>query len=132
MRSFAVKGWLLGAARLSISFVKICQEFPSCEITLVLNGTMKVIDGTRVMQWMCILGKMESDPRSVLQIGLEGEGEELLFSQMISCLWELDIDDNMFMIVLPNKAMQRTLSDPTISSRGKSYSIDCLEAYNRF
>ena len=132
MRSFAVKGWLLGAARLSIRFVKTCQEFPSCEITLALNGTMKVIDGTRVMQWMCILGKMESDPHSVLQIGLEGEGEELLFSQMISCLWELDIGDNMFMIVLPNKAMQRTLSDPTISSRGKSYSIDCLEAYNRF
>lgn len=132
MKSFVVKGWLLGAARLSGRFVKMCQEFPACVITLVLNGATKVIDGTRLMQWMCILNKMEFDSHSVLQIRLGGEGEEALFSQMISYLWNLDIGDNMYMLVLPNKAMERSLSDPTISSREKIHSIDCVETYNRF
>ena len=131
MRSFAVKGWLLGAGRLSIIFVKMCLEFPSCVITLVLNGTTKVIDGTKLMQWICILGKMESDPHSVLQIRLEGEGEEQLLNQMITCLWNLD-DEGMFMIVLPNKKIERAIWDPASSSRKKFYSQDCLDAYNRF
>lgn len=132
MRSFAIKGWLVGTTRLSARFSRLCLEFPACNITAVLNGVTNVIDGTHVMRWMSVLNKMDYNPHTVLEIRLEGEGEELLFGQMISCLWELDIGDKMFMIVLPNKAMQRTLSDPTISSRGKSYSIDCLEAYNRF
>lgn len=132
MRSFAVKGWLVGATKLSMRLSKLCLEFPLCNVTAILNGATNVIDGTRVMQWMGVLTKLDYNPRAVLEIRLEGEGEEVLFGQMISCLWDLDADDNMFMIVLPNKAMQRTLSDPTVSSKGRFYSQDCLEAYNSF
>ena len=62
---------------------------------------------------------------------LEGEGEEQLFNQMITCLWNMD-DEGMFMIVLPNKKIERAIWDPASSSRKKFYSKDCLDAYNRF
>lgn len=109
MTSFAIKGWLLGSARISGTFSKMSRSYPACTITVVINGKEQTFDGTKLMKWLAIFDVMEKNPLSTLQIRIDGEGEKELAIKMISFLWDWDIGKNMYMLVLPNHSLNRAL-----------------------
>lgn len=115
MTSFAVKGWLLGSARISGTFAKLSKSYLECRITTKLNGKEQSFDGTKLMKWLAIFDEMEKNPRSFLQIWLDGEGEKELSIQMVSYLWNLNIADNMCTVILPNKPLTTALIDGATS-----------------
>ena len=112
MTSFAIKGWLLGAGRISGTFIRLFSHYPGCTVSAILNGKAQDCDTVHLMKWFRILTAMELNPFSILQIRIEGEGEKELSSQMISYLLQLNLaDGNMFMIILPNKALESALAE---------------------
>ena len=115
MTSFAIKGWLVGAARISGTFAKLSKSYLECRITTKLNGKEESFDGTRLMKWLAIFDEMEKNPRSFFQFWLDGEGEKELSIQMVSYLWNLNIADNMCMVILPNKPLTTALIDGSTS-----------------
>ena len=76
--------------------------------------------------------EMEENPLSILQVRLDGKGEKELSAQMVSFLWSWNIADNMYMIILPNKALETALMDNSALFVDDDYSQYCLKEFSKF